>query len=78
MSTASVVWTWVFTVAGSHCAVVADENEAGVLGSNSVQRRLHRDTHYVDRDEELHEDMKGKPRTPHVADEEIDERLREY
>ena len=56
-------WTWVFTVAGSPCAVVADQNEADVLGSISVQPRLHRDTHYVDRDE-LHEDMKGKPRTP--------------
>ena len=56
-------WTWVFTVAGSPCAVVADENEADVIGSNSVQPRLHRVTHYLGRDE-LDEDMKGKPRTP--------------
>ena len=56
-------WLDMFTVEGSPCAVVADENEADVIGSNSVQPCLHGDTHYVGRDE-LHEDMKGEPRTP--------------
>ncbi len=46
-----------------NCAIVADRIETGVLGSNSVQPRLHGDTHYVDRDE-LHEDMTGEPWTP--------------